>query len=359
MGKFRVSRTALIAAASFVMAPTAAQAQDVSFAGRQLQVVIASEAGGGTDLVARDLGAMLTRYLPGAPDVVYRNIGGGGGIKALNYFATNTKPDGRWLVASSATSIEPQAMRAAGAKFDPRKFIMIGGLMQPGSALVMRKDAVARFSDKNQTPIVFGDRSGVGASGQMAVWGPAYLGWNLRWVVGYSGAGGMNLALMRGEIHALSVGTMQQLRPLIESGDFVVPWQTGVFQGGKFVPHPGMPPAPVVSEVLKPKLDGLALQAFEDWEAYVTIGKWYALPEGTPENIVAAYRAAWEKALGDAEFDKGVKLKFSDYYTTLSGDEMAKTVARVASTTDESIEFANQLRIKVGVPLAKAKPTER
>lgn len=348
---------AALLAANF--APAGAAAQDANFAGRTLQLVIASEPGGGTDLVARDLGAMLTRYLPGKPDVAYRNIGGGGGIKALNYFAASAKPDGRWLLASSATSIDPQAMRSASVKFDPRKFIMFGGLTQPGSALLVRKDAMARMNDKNAEPIIFGDRTGVGNSGQMAVWGPAFLGWNLRWVVGYAGAGGMNLALMRGEIHALSIGTMQQLKPLLESGDYVVPWQTGVFKGGKFIPHPAMPPAPVLSDVIKPKLTGIALEAYEDWEALVQIGKWYALPEGTPAPIVAAYRAAWGKAIEDPAFDAGVKLKFSETYTTVDGDEMAKTIARVAATTDESLEFANQLRINVGVPLATAKPAER
>lgn len=356
MRKSLLSLTTLLIAS---LTPTVIAAQDANFAGRILQLVIASEPGGGTDLVARDLGAMLTRYLPGKPEVAYRNIGGGGGIKALNYFAASAKPDGRWLLASSATSIDPQATRSAAVKFDPRKFIMFGGLTQPGSALLVRKDAMARLTDKNAEPIVFGDRTGVGNSGQMAVWGPAFLGWNLRWVVGYAGAGGMNLALMRGEIHALSIGTMQQLKPLLDSGDYVVPWQTGVFKGGKFIPHPAMPPAPVLSDVLKPQLSGLALEAYEDWEALVQIGKWYALPEGTPAPIVSAYRAAWDKAIADPDFDAGVKLKFSDYYTTVDGEEMAKTVARVAAITDASLEYVNQLRIKVGVPLATAKPAER
>ena len=233
---------------------------------------------------------------------------------------------------------------------------MFGGLTQPGSALVVRKDAVARLADKSPPPVIFGDRTGVGVSGQMAVWGPEFLGWNLRWVVGYAGAGGMTLALMGGEIHALSTGTAQQLKPLLDSGDFVVPSQTGVFKGGKFIPHPAMPPAPVLSDVLKPRLTGIALEAYEDWEALVQIGKWYALPEGTPSPIVNAYRAAWDKAIADPAFDAAVKLKFSEHYTTVNGDEMAKTIARVAATTDESLEYTNQLRIKVGVPLATAKP---
>jgi tripartite-type tricarboxylate transporter receptor subunit TctC len=328
------------------------RAEEADFSGKTIQMIVASEPGGGTDLIARDLGTMLTHHLHGNPDVVYRNIGGGGGVKALNYFATSAKPDGRWVLASGLTSIEPQALRSSATKYDPRSFIMIGGLPQPGSALVVRKDAVARLTDKTASAVIMGDRSGVGGSGQMAVWGPAFLGWNMRWVVGYSGAGGMNLALMRGEIQALALGTMQQLRPLLDSGDYTVPMQTGMFQGGRFVPHPGMPPAPVFSDVIKPKLSGLALDAYEDWEALIQVGKWYALPEGTPADIVTAYRTAWDRTVADPRFDAAVKLKYSEFYTTVSGDEMAKTVARIAATTDESLDYTNQLRIQVGIPLA-------
>jgi tripartite-type tricarboxylate transporter receptor subunit TctC len=334
-----------------LVAPGSAAAADVSFKGKTLQMVIASEAGGGTDLVARDLGAMLNRYLPGGPDVVYRNVGGGGGVKALNYFATSAKPDGIWLVASSLTSIEPHALRSSATKYDPRKFIMIGGIPQPGSALLVRKDAIGRLTDKSAEPVIMGDRSGLGGSGQMGVWGPEFLGWNMRWVVGYSGAGGMNLALMRGEIHALAIGTIRQLGPLLDSGDYVVPAQTGVLRNGKLHPHPAMPPAPIFADLMKPKLSGLALQSYEDWEAVSQIGKWYALPEGTPAEIVAAYRAAWDKAAADPDFDNGVKQKFSEVYSTMSGDEMAATVARIASTTDESLDYIKQLRIKVGIPV--------
>lgn len=338
----------LIAAA----AVSSVQAQEIDFTGKTIQMIVASEPGGGTDLIARDLGLMLNRHLRGRPDIIYRNIGGGGGVKALNYFASSAKPDGRWVLASGLTSIEPQALRSSATKYDPRSFVMIGGLPQPGSALLVRKDAIARLTDKSAAPVIMGDRSGVGGSGQMAVWGPAFLGWNMRWVVGYSGAGGMNLALMRGEIHALAIGTLQQLRPLIESGDYVTPAQTGLFQHDHFIPHPGMPPAPVFSDVIKPKLSGLALEAYEDWEAVIQVGKWYALPEGTPADLVAAYRAAWDKAIADPTFDAAVKLKYSEYYTTVSGDEMAKTIARIAATSDESLDYTNRLRIQVGIPLA-------
>jgi tripartite-type tricarboxylate transporter receptor subunit TctC len=174
-------------------------------------------------------------------------------------------------------------------------------------------------------------------------------------VVGYSGAGGMNLALMRGEIHALAIGTISQLKPLLDSGDFVVPAQTGVLRDGKLHPHPAMPPAPVFDDLIQPKLSGLARESYLDWQALSQIGKWYALPEGTPAPIVAAYRAAWDKAVADPDFDKGVKLKFSEVYSVESGDEMTKTMARIAATTDESLDYLKQLRIKVGIPLADGK----
>ncbi|MGH8514394.1 MAG: Bug family tripartite tricarboxylate transporter substrate binding protein, partial [Gammaproteobacteria bacterium] len=71
-----------------------AAAQEVSFAGKKIDMYIGSSPGGGTDLSSRLIGDFVVKYLPGKPTIVYRNIPGGQGVKALNYFAKDVKPDG-------------------------------------------------------------------------------------------------------------------------------------------------------------------------------------------------------------------------------------------------------------------------
>src|SRR3954466_1487978 len=72
------------AALVLLMQPVAAQ--DVDFKGKTVTVIIPSAPGGGTDSIGRMIGRFLHDYLPGKPAVIFSNIPGSAGIKALNYF---------------------------------------------------------------------------------------------------------------------------------------------------------------------------------------------------------------------------------------------------------------------------------
>ena len=71
-----------------------AMAQDISFQGKTINMIISSEAGGGTDTFARLVAQYLSNYLPGNPTVVPRNVPGAGGITGMNYMVTQVAPDG-------------------------------------------------------------------------------------------------------------------------------------------------------------------------------------------------------------------------------------------------------------------------
>ena len=68
-------------------------AAEVNFKGKTIDVILGSAAGGGTDGTTRLVGSFLEKHLPGNPSMRYRNVPGGHGAKALNYFM-KVKPDG-------------------------------------------------------------------------------------------------------------------------------------------------------------------------------------------------------------------------------------------------------------------------
>ncbi len=332
------------------LAPASVAAQD--FSAKNVSLIIGAGGGGSTDIGARIFGKLLTKHLPGEPAIVYRNIAAGGGVQALNYFAANVKPDGVTVLASSGTALEPETLRRQAAKYDPRKFIMIGAVPGLGGVLVVNQKAASRLTDPKAKPVVMGDLSGLRGAGQMAVWGPAFLGWNIRWVVGYASGGALALALKSNEVEALApIGLLSQIT---EGGSYVYPSQVGLYKDGTFFARPDFKDVPVFSDLIRPKLSGAALEAYEVWEAIVQVGKWYALQENTAAPIVAAYRATWEKIVADQEFDAAMKLEAGDY-TTISGEEMEKTVRTLASASDASLDFINDLRKKVGIPIETQK----
>ena len=75
------------------LAHGSAQAQ-VDFSGKTIEWIIPFQQGGGSDTWARFNAPFLSKYLPGRPVVIVRNVPGGGSTKGANRYAATAKPDG-------------------------------------------------------------------------------------------------------------------------------------------------------------------------------------------------------------------------------------------------------------------------
>src|SRR4051794_18104825 len=84
---FALATLALAALAIF--SAGAARADDDALArfykGRQINVIIYSEAGSTYDLYARLLARHMGKHIPGAPSLIPQNMPGAGGLKATEY----------------------------------------------------------------------------------------------------------------------------------------------------------------------------------------------------------------------------------------------------------------------------------
>ena len=151
-------------------------AEPLSFKGKTITMIIGFPAGGGTDQSGRLIAAMLAKHLPGEPTLVTQNMPGAEGLMALNYFVQKTKPDGTSMTMGSQSESEPTHYRIAQSRYDPTKFVYIGGVGRGGSALVIKKDAEPRLYDKSLPPVIMGTTSGAPRRNmQMAGWGREWL----------------------------------------------------------------------------------------------------------------------------------------------------------------------------------------
>lgn len=64
------------------------------YQGKTLNVVINFGAGGPTDIESRIFARHLSRHIPGSPAITIQNMGGGGGLTAVNYIGEVAKSDG-------------------------------------------------------------------------------------------------------------------------------------------------------------------------------------------------------------------------------------------------------------------------
>ena len=329
---------------------TASAQAPVTFEGKTISMLIDSAPGGGTDLTGRLLVPFLTKYLPGNPAVVARNMPGATGMVALNYFVQQVAPDGLTITTGGGPSIDPIRYRSPQSRFDPGKFEFIGAIGRGGSMLVVSAAAEKRFYDRALPPVAIGIAGGAPASGQlMAAWGMEFLGWNARWIAGYRSTQALNQALHQGEIDMTATSTLLSLKSGVETGQFKLVVQSGGLQHGKRVARPEFPNIPILAGLLDGKLTpAIARQSFATWQAVLLTDKFYALPPGTPAPIVAAYREAYRKIIDDPEFNaRGLKL--SEVFEPMTFEDVNSLVKDIVATPMEATDYVNSLLRKQGL----------
>jgi tripartite-type tricarboxylate transporter receptor subunit TctC len=342
-------KSAFALLAFFLGSATVQAAEPVSFAGKTITNIVVSAPGGGTDGAARVLAAFFTKHLPGHPNVVVKNVPGAQGITAMNFFVRQP-PDGLTIITASNTQGDPLLFRSPQSQFDPTKLEVIGGVGRGGSVLIINKEAEVRLRDKTKAPAIMGSLAGVPRSGhQMAAWGIAYLDWNAKWVVGYPGTSQLAIALERSEVDMNSTSNLFVTQQLLNTGKFNILVQTGDVKNGVVVGRAEFGAAPTIHSLMEGKLKTpVEKQAFNYWAAITALDKWAALPPGTPQPIVNAYRETFKHAFTDPEFVAMGK-KISEDFEPMAWDDITQLIKNLGDTSPEALAFTNETLRKQGI----------
>ncbi|HEY7164467.1 MAG TPA: hypothetical protein VIB79_07880 [Candidatus Binatia bacterium] len=308
--------------------PAQADAGKPFYQGKTLRVIVASAAGGGTDIVARLMMRHLSRHIPGNPPIVVENMPGAGEIIGVNYVQNKAKPDGLTAVWGTGTPIT-QLLELPGIEFDLQKMPIIGGSSESVAAFIRSdRTGVRSATDllNRKTPIVIGG-SGYGSIKDISL----LAAMNLlgvkqsTYVTGYGGAGPIRLAYERAEINftqETAVGISKLVMPWIREG-----WTSVLYQVG-FLDRNGNVTKDPVWKQIGLEIPSIA-EAYRtiygkqpsgpDWEAEKALIGGYSLTRvmafapGTPAARVAdlrqafqaleqdpAFLAEWEKSQGAA-----------------------------------------------------------
>ena len=350
---FSMRATALSFCLAGLMAVTSSSAtgaEQVSFAGKQISVIIGATPGGGTDGASRLVARFFQKYLPGNPRMIYRNMPAGNGTQATNYFANDAARDGTAWMAGDNSYISASALRDSVSRFDPRAFNFIGGIVRGGNIMIMAKDKLGNLTDKSKPPVIVGTPTNMNTGAELMVWGAEALGWNIRFVIGYSGTPGMVLALRRGEIDLFSTSSLPILEPLEETGQFIPALQAGQYENGQVVPRSAYMKVPVFPDSVTGKLTGLTEEAFDFWLKSDQIDKWFALPPNVSPEVVKVYVGAYEQLIKDPEFIKAGKLQFSSDFGAQSAGDIAAIVQARSYPRSEILNEIRRLKEKHGLP---------
>jgi tripartite-type tricarboxylate transporter receptor subunit TctC len=101
-------------------------AQEPSFDGKTVRIVVGFSAGGGFDAYARAIARHLGKHIPGKPTIIVDNMPGAGSLIAANFTYNQAKPDGLTIGHFIGGVVVGQLLGNPGAQFDSQKFEWIG-----------------------------------------------------------------------------------------------------------------------------------------------------------------------------------------------------------------------------------------
>ncbi len=203
------------------------------YKGKTLTVIAGYPPGGGVDNEMRLVTQYYSRFIPGHPNVVSKNMPGAGGILLGNLIYTATAPDGLTLAMPGRSGfLLANSIGQKGAKYDLTKFTYVGTVASTNSILwLSKRTGIKSLAElrKARKEIILG---GLNARSQNIVVPlilAKYEGFPFRPIHGYPGFHAVLIAMERGEVDGLfsHEGSIQATRPdLITSGAVVPIFQT-------------------------------------------------------------------------------------------------------------------------------------
>jgi tripartite-type tricarboxylate transporter receptor subunit TctC len=162
-------------------------------------------------------------------------------------------------------------------------------------------------------------------------------------VVGYPGTNDLFVALERGEIDMTASSNLFQVAKLLETGKIKVLTQTGTLTDGKILPRTEFGDVPVFPNQVQGKAaNQLQEKGFGYWYSLVMLDKWLALPPGTPEPILKAYREAFARMTRDPEFlEKGRKM--SEDFEPQQGVDVEGLLKILGNTTPDALDYIKKM----------------
>jgi len=328
-----------MAAIATVLMATAASAQSAEplYKGKQIKMVIASGVGGGYDAYARTLARHLERHIPGNPTIINQNMPAASGMAATNWGYNIAPKDGSVIVSTYHVLLLEPLLGNPNVQYEPRELEWIGSIgKQQQICVTWHTSPIKTIDDAKQREVIV---SGTGATGNSATMPKllnATLGTKFKVVLGYATAES-RLAVERGEaegICGLSLATLKASNPeWIDNKRINVLVQTGA------KPQPGLEQVPILSNLVSDADNKKALQVLAFPEE---LGRPFFMPQGTPKEMVAVIRRAFDETLKDpaflAEAEK-VRLEIDP----VPGEAMTEMIKQAYTAPKSAIERAKQL----------------
>jgi tripartite-type tricarboxylate transporter receptor subunit TctC len=335
--RISIRALALIAfCCSLAATPLHAQAPADFYKGKQIRVVVGTEAGQDYDTWARLVARHMRQYVPGNPAFVIENMPGAGSLIAANHLYNKAAQDGTTLGMVSRNIPNYALMRQPNANFDPLKFNWIG------SPEITHRGCYARADSGIRSPedlfvrelVVGGDGAGTALT-ETPLLLKNLLGMKFKVIDGYKGATGVILAMERGEVEGICQTTSAFLgsaQRLLDDGTFRLLFTTE----REPVPELKVPTVFAYAKTDEQR-NILAIHA-----SSLELGRPILAPPNVPAERVAALRRAFDAAMQDPALRAEAK-QMKLVVEARSGDAVAAAIRTVAELPAELVAKAARM----------------
>jgi tripartite-type tricarboxylate transporter receptor subunit TctC len=327
-----LARCALFLSTAFCL--HGAEAQDF-YKGKQVSILVGSDAGSANDAYARFLARHLGRHLPGAPNIIVQNVPGASGITAAAQLFNTSPRDGTVIAALQRTLLLDPLLLTRSFPYKINEFNWVGSLNRETNVLVVgEKSKLRSFEDALSHEAILAaaapDTDGMIYPKLMN----EFLGTKFRVVPGYGGDGAMMLAIERGEVEgrggvpwsAIKLSSADKLR----DGRIRLLLQLGTMRSAE------LPTLPNLMEFVK---NDTQRSVFELLFARQDMGRPIGAPPGLPEERVAMLRQALADTVQDPQFLAEAK-KLNVDIDLMRGEEMQQLLAKLYELPIETLEAA-------------------
>jgi tripartite-type tricarboxylate transporter receptor subunit TctC len=340
----RVIRRAIPAALSLIVliAQTSAPAAAADFyAGKTIELVVGSDAGGGFDIYARTLARHMPSHIPGNPSMIVKNMPGAGSGRAAGYISTMAPKDGTSLAAIMPGAIvDPLLIQNSPALFDPNKVRYVGSASSDSRVCLTSKASPTKtFDDLLKRKTTMGATTANDSTRDYAFMLQHAAGAELNVVAGYVGTVDIALAIERGEVEGVcgwGWSSVKAQRPAwITNGAVNIILQVGI----DALPELTQMGVPTVWKYLKDETDREAVRLVVGQQVML---RSYIAPPDTPPEQLNTLRMAFDETMQDKDFlADAEKQRLS--IAPLSGGKIQELVAKMYATPKDVVERARTL----------------
>lgn len=331
--------TAFVALAMMALpASLAAAPNEPFYRGKTVSVVVGSELTGGYDGYGRLLARHLGRHLPGSPRLIPVNMPGAVGGRAADHLFHVAPKDGTVIGIFDQAMFLRQVLGVPGFRGDMKAFNWIGRLVSNSAVLFAWHLAkVQRIEDVFAHELIV---AGSGAAARLN-WTALNLlaGTRFRLITGYKSAADAKIAMMRGEVEALSL-PWPAIRA--ESAEWLRDKKINLLlQTGDR--NRGLEHLPRMVDLAK---TDEARRLLEVFASPSVVGRAFAAPPDIPRERVRELQSGFDAMLADPEFiADAAKINFD--LEPMSGPQLQRYFAE-ATFAPELVLRAKEIAKQAG-----------